>query len=152
MFRTSDLSCVGAFAFFVASLFTMFAGHELKEKYVKHLSNEQIEYYVLVKKERMHVWILATFAALICAFGVFAFIDTKNAAEKSCVMTFTFFIVQYFVYMLYPKKYWMLNKAQSTPDVENWLGMYKTMSRRYHMGFIFGIIAFFFISFFLNNQ
>lgn len=147
----NTLSCIGSLGFFTASMFTMFAGNELKNRYINKLTYDQYLYYILVKKERFKVWTIATFIALIVAGCVYGLVEAKTSTEKACIMTFAFFLVQYFVYILYPKKYWMLNKSTTQPDVQNWLNMYKHMKYNYHIGFVLGLIGFFLGSYTLNN-
>ena len=55
--------------------------------------------------------------------------------------TSIYFLTEYFVYTLYPKKHWMLQTVENNQDALDWLEKYKYMKRHWHIGLLLGIVA-----------
>ena len=70
-----------------------------------------------------------------------------NTKILACSNTLVFFLVQYFVYNLYPKKNWMLDHISEKKDIKAWLEMYKNMKKKWHYGLIIGLLGYLFINY-----
>ena len=58
------------------------------------------------------------------------------------MIVLTYFLTQYLVYSLHPKKNWMLNHLKSREQNKAWLGMYTHMKNRWHSGLVMGLISY----------
>ena len=47
----------------------------------------------------------------------------------------------YLYYMLKPKSDWMILYLNDPKQRELWLDIYKTMKQKFHLGFLFGLVA-----------
>jgi hypothetical protein len=142
--------CAGAFAFFGASIAVMVRNNELHSNYARSLTDEQLEIYQKVKMERFKIWSCATLGAFVFAMFLGTFQKELDPIKRTCFMVFVFFLVQYFVYSLYPKQYWMLDYVKTPEQTQSWLVVYRSMKWKYHAGFVFGLVAFSLYTHFLN--
>ena len=60
-------------------------------------------------------------------------------------MAATAAFIHYMYYTLSPKSDYMLNHLTTSKQNKAWLEMYKHMKFKYHSGFLFGILTYFFI-------
>lgn len=122
-------------------------GHN--DKYIKTLNKKEMEMRKKVVKERAKIYIIANLSALLIVLTLM--INNLNSGTKignSWMYTAIYFLTEYFVYMLLPKKHWMLHSVENKQDALDWLEKYKYMSRRYHIGMLLGILA---VSIFFYN-
>lgn len=127
-----------------------------KKGYYQKLNEDQKKMYKKVVQERRNIWIIATVSAILAALA-FHFLFNKNKEGGSllaCENTAIYFVVQYFVYSLYPKKNWILNSLKTPEEVQGWVNKYQDMKTRWHVGIILGLVGYFFYSYFMvkNNM
>ena len=58
-----------------------------------------------------------------------------------CTVMATYFLTNYFYYILSPKSTYMLEHINSPEQTKAWLAMYKEMQYNYHFGMVVGIIG-----------
>ena len=58
-----------------------------------------------------------------------------------CIIGAITFTTNYLYYILYPKTDYMLLHLNDKKQIEGWLNVYKSMQFKFHLGFVFGIIA-----------
>jgi hypothetical protein len=115
-----------------------------KNDYEKSLNTEE-EYkmYYNVKKERMIIYAIANIIAFMVVRNlIFMNIKGSNNLNTTCLYTAIYSITIYFVYTLFPKKYWMLDTVSSKSDAQEWLKKYKYMKIQWHIGLVLGIISY----------
>ena len=145
--------CAGAFGFFAATFFTMLSNGELHKEYASQLTKRQLDIYRDIKMERFRIWVKATIASFVFAVFLSRFLEDKDAHMRTCFMVFVFFLIQYLIYTIHPKKQYMLQYIENQKQSKAWLKVYKTMQLKYHLGFVLGIVAFALFSLFLSyNQ
>ena len=95
-----------------------------------------------VVKERARIYIIANLSALLLA-SILMFNDFRLQNRKINMWMYIaiYFLTEYFVYMLLPKKHWMLHSVENNQDARDWLEKYRMMSRNYHIGMLMGILA-----------
>jgi len=95
-----------------------------------------------VVKERSRIYLIASLSALLLTtFLMFNNFGLKNNRNNAWMYTAIYFLTEYFVYMLMPKKHWMLHSVENKQDALDWLEKYRYMSRNYHIGMLMGILA-----------
>lgn len=128
--------------FLMTSVFMMLFAKGSNE-FEKKLSSDKKEVYNKVITERRNVWLIATVAGVIASLVYHYYFNEGNKSSLlACTNTFIFFMVQYFVYILMPKKNWMLNHLEKKEEIDAWLEKYKSMSRTWHLGIVFGIVGY----------
>jgi hypothetical protein len=130
--------CISA-ALFVGSIYVSLANNK---KYIKTLNEKEMEMREKVVKERSRIYVIANLSAfLLVTLLMFNNIKMQNRKNNAWMYTAIYFLTEYFVYMLLPKKHWMLHSVQNNQDAIDWLNKYKMMSRNYHIGMLLGILA-----------
>ena len=120
-------ACVGASAFAMGSLFCMFRDSTPFINFYTSLDNEQRQIFLNIKRERLEIWMKSTALGVLLSFVVFYLLNKKNNIQNTCMIVLTYFLTQYLVYSLHPKKNWMLNHLKSREQNKAWLGMYTHM-------------------------
>ena len=142
----NELYCLIATSFFVASIYMSF----IKNKEYENTLNEvQKEYYKKVITERKQIYIQSIIYSILGCLILFLFFERKNNISDACFYTFIYFMIQYFVYILSPKKYSMLDVVEDKEDAQEWLKKYKYMQRNWHYGLLLGVGSFLFFALFL---
>lgn len=126
-------------ALFAGSIYVSLANND---KYIKTLNEKEMEMRKKVVKERSRIYLIASLSALLLTtFLMFNNIGLKNNKNNAWMYTAIYFLTEYFVYMLMPKKHWMLHSVENKQDALDWLEKYRYMSRNYHIGMLMGILA-----------
>ena len=122
---------------------------ELKSK----LTVEQQKKLYRIKKERTEIYLRGYGYGLILSALVLGWRMMSPSGKKSVTSTMMFcataaitFTVNYFYYILSPKKEWMVTSLHSEEQKVAWLKVYRYMQINYHVGFVFGILAVAFMS------
>ena len=150
--------CFLSAAFIGASIYMMISDKstpEFKNMY-NSLTKEKREAYNKIKKERLLIWVKASVIAIFVSI-LFAYYRSSSSGSPfniSCLTTLIFYGVQYLVYMMHPKSDYMLNHVENNKQAKAWLSKYKTMQRKWHLGFILGIVGYYLlnITFFKNKE
>ena len=110
------------------------------ERYKKH--------YEKVINERFSIYVKATIAGLIASIIITYFIIKKKYTESkfynTCSFTGIALLIQFFVYMLFPKKYTMSHVLVTEELREEWNDVYRVYQSSYWTGILVGILAYFF--------
>lgn len=146
--------CGISIGFVLASVAVMLACGS-KKGYYKDLNDDQKKMYKKVVNERRNIWLIATVSGILVALAYhFYFNQGKDGGGLlACENTAIYFIVQYFVYSLFPKKNWILNSLKTQDEIKGWVDKYQEMKTKWHVGLILGLVGYFFYSYFLvkNN-
>ena len=143
------ITCSLGLMFLTANLYVTFTADKTKQKqeFYNTLSEDKIEKYENIIKERRGIYLKGYGLGLILAFlslflyEKFGLNDKRKGLNKICFIGGITLLVNYFYYMLHKKSDWMLHHIHKKQDVENWLTMYRTMSYHYHSGLALGIVA-----------
>ena len=126
-------------ALYAGSLYVSLANNN---KYIDTLNEKEKKMREKVVKERAKIYLIANISALLLVSILFMNnFYSSNRMNNVWMYTAIFFLTEYFVYMLIPKKHWMLHSVENKKDAMDWLKKYKFMSRNYHIGMLIGIAA-----------
>jgi hypothetical protein len=147
--------CVIALIFLFGKIYFMWKTKNslILDNYKQSLRSDQRDIYEKIIEERASIsnqgYILGVIASLVFLFFIGLNKNYKtNRFTNGCFILVIMFIVNYFYYVLSPKKYWMLNYiGNDQKQVNEWLIVYRNMQYNYHFSFIVGILAVSFIGF-----
>lgn len=137
-------------ALFMGSFYVSLANND---KYIKTLNEKEMEMRKKVVDERKKIFLIANMCAiLLVSLLIFSEFTLKNKMGNAWMYVAIYFLTEYFVYMLLPKKNWMLHSVENNQDALDWLKKYKYMSRNYHIGMLLGILAVGIFTYNYNND
>lgn len=121
--------------------------------YVQQLfEHQQIRYYKIVN-ERRNIYFRGLFLGLILSLILILYnyyiLRNKLGRMSMLFMVGSLSLVtQYFYYILSPKSDYMILHLETVKQKKLWLNIYRTMTIKYHVGLLLGLIA----SLFLSNS
>ena len=153
--------CMIAVVFLVANIYTIISctDDNYKKEFKSLLTNEQKNIYEKIINERKTIYysgyILGiVLSILIIYFGKYINLPDRKSKFSNmyyvCLVGAVTFITNYLYYILYPKTDYMLLHLNDKTQIQGWLNIYKTMQFKFHLGFVFGIIAIMIFSSSLN--
>lgn len=147
-----NVQCGVGVAFFVASITVMIKEkNNIKQRFYQSLTEGQKKIYKEIKKERFKIWAKASSIGMLASFLYRMNMPKINDPVKSmCVHTMIYFVTQYLVYSIHPKKLWMLNHMKNQNQVDMWLEHYKVMKYKWHYGLVLGLIGYMYICYFFE--
>ena len=105
--------------------------------------NKKKEYEEIVQN-RLYIYLIGLCIGILVAFLVTNYIKMDSKVNKVCLFVSIALIVNVFVYMIYPKKKWILQIIKGEPKaVEAWLEVYKEMRYKKIMGIGIGLVAYY---------
>lgn len=145
-------TCFVATMFIIANLLFTFLmdKHGLVKNYQESLDETQKKMYEKIVNERKNLAMQGYGLGLGLSVGFLIGKHFLTRSKKSLLNTsisglcFTVaitFIVQYFYYMLMPKKDWMLNYLKTDEQKEQWLKVYRAFSWNYHLSIAIGLVG-----------
>ena len=148
----TNLTLAISLAFIMATFFTIFSDKDLKEKLFILLTPQEQDIYKNIVRQRRNIYFQGLgigFIISIIYILTHPIIDVYQTLVLLVALTFT---VNYFYYILYPKKKYMLQFLDTKKENQAWLNIYRRMQLRYHLGFIFGLLACCFFYHFLLSK
>ncbi len=137
-------SCILASGFIVASLYITLTSAPKDDQFLSTLSESQKLIYLEIVKQRMMIYGVASIVGLI--LGLIYLFAMKNKIESRaaliCSSIVVFFVTQWIVYMIYPKKDYMLNHITDGEQAKAWMEIYNKMMKKYLIGFAIGVIGY----------
>lgn len=131
--------CMIAISLFMGGIWVSLFG---TKKYYNKLDERERVKYDKVIKERSRIYLLA----VLISFTIMVTLMINDIKMNNRVNTMWFylaiyFVSEYFIYMLWPKKHWMLQSVETNQDAIDWLEKYKHMQKLYHTGLLMGILG-----------
>jgi len=125
--------------------------HSLMKKLKNTLTLEQQNTYDRIKRERMGIHMRGygiglLISALVLMYKFQFYNKSLTPTTMACITASITFTVNYYYYILSPKSEWMIQSLEGADQKEAWLKMYRHMQFNYHVGFLLGIVAVFFIT------
>jgi len=125
--------------------------HSLMKKLKNTLTLEQQNTYDRIKRERLGIHLRGYGIGLLLSALVLMYKFQLNSkiltpTVMACITGSITFTVNYFYYILTPKSEWMILSLEGQDQKEAWLKMYRHMQFNYHVGFLLGIAAVFFLT------
>jgi len=143
------ITCSIGLMFLIANLYVTFTADKTKQKQVFYntLSEDKIEKYESIIKERREIYLKGYGLGLILAFislflyEKFGGNDKRKGLNKICFIGGITLLVNYFYYMLSTKTDYMILHLNEENQRKEWLKINKTMQFKYHIGLVLGIVA-----------
>tara|TARA_B110001450_G_scaffold45573_3_gene42168 strand:- start:981 stop:1451 length:471 start_codon:yes stop_codon:yes gene_type:complete len=142
-------TCIIALVFLIANIYTILScANDKKDKqnFLNVLSNEQKNTYEKIINERKTIYYIGyIFGILLAIFAIFIIKKVLkirfNNMSLVCLVGSIVFVTNYLFYILYPKSDYMLLHLSDKRQITEWLKIYRKMQYKFHLGFVFGIIA-----------
>lgn len=141
-------SCAVSTAFIIGMIYHTNSSvkSEVVQTYEKQLPDHLRKVYGEIVEERAQIYytgyILGLLLALILYLMNTQLLGIKySTSALVCQTILISFVVNYFYYILTPKKQMMLDHIKSPEQIKAWLAMYKEMQRNYHTGMALGLVA-----------
>lgn len=145
-------TCFIAVMFIISKLLFIFLmdKHSDVKKYEESLNDEQKQAYQKIVSERKNLAVQGYGLGLGLSIGFLVSRHLLTKSKKSllntsvsglCLTVAITFIVQYFYYMLMPKKDWMLQHLKNDEQKEQWLKVYRAYSWNYHLSVVLGLVG-----------
>lgn len=149
-----SVSCMISAVFLIGMIYFYYMTDksQIAQKYKATLSKDNLAIFEKINKERMKIsyegYALGVFLSVLLLFYNIKFSRNRlKTTSMVCLVVATAFITNYFYYVLYPKKDWMLSHLKTPEETAAWLQMYKGMQYNYHAGLALGIVAVGFLGF-----
>ena len=102
--------------------------------------------YLNIIKERRRIYYEGFIFGIILSVLIVGFLykNNKNRLTNNVIICTTLtvsMLTNYLYYMLKPKSDWMILYLNDPKQRELWLDIYKTMKQKFHLGFLFGLVA-----------
>jgi uncharacterized protein YacL len=142
------ISCAISAIFRIGMIFMTFATtqNDIIAKYEMQLPEELHVTYQNIVKDRLQNYYVGYILGFILAIIVIFYnmnvrkIPASNLSMVCLVVSLSF-LVNYFYYILAPKKDWMLNHVKTPEQTRAWLEMYRGMQFYYHSGIVLGLLG-----------
>jgi hypothetical protein len=140
-------NCSVGIVLLIANIFCMFSvdKYTIKKKLYDSLSFKLKERYVKIVKERRDIYYRGFVLGILLSFMMVALmLNTNKNIPKRVILCTTLgitFLTNYFYYILSPKSDWMILHLNERRQREAWLDIYRTMSIRFHTGFLLGLLG-----------
>lgn len=118
----------------------------IMEKYRNSLPKSLLELYDSIVVERTKIYYTGyalgfLLAIIIILYNTLYKENKASVVSLICTIVACSFLVNYFYYILSPKKQWMLPNLKTPEQNKAWLEMYRGMQVYYHSGLFLGLIA-----------
>ena len=142
------ISCSISIAFLIGMIYmtNAMSNNHIIQNYKNQIPDHLKSLYHDIAEERRCIYytgyglgVLA--ASLFILFNIKVLNKSFSTMSMVCMTTTIAFIVNYFYYILSPKKAYMLDHLETPEQTRAWLKMYKMMQFQYHMGLVVGMIA-----------
>jgi hypothetical protein len=136
------ITCALAIALISASLYIMITKNDIKGSELL-LEAQLGDVYTKIVKERVKIYLIATMVGAI--FGILYLIWMRSKMSTFpliCTAVLIFFIVQFMIYILYPKSDYILNHITNQKESKAWLNMYSQMMKKFWIGFLIGLVGY----------
>jgi hypothetical protein len=142
------ISCSISLVFLIGMIYMTNAtsNNHIVQNYKKKIPDHLKSLYQDIVEERKQIYYTGyglglAIAILFILFNIKVLNKSFSTISMVCMTTTIAFVVNYFYYILSPKKAYMLDHIETPEQTQAWLQMYKTMQYHYHMGLVIGMIA-----------
>lgn len=141
-------SCAITIIFLIAMFYMNYTSYsnDTVNNYKKQLPEDLKDIYDSIVKERLGIYYTGYFLGFIISLFIILYNYKLTEGKLStisiiCLVLSTCFIVNYFYYLICPKKKWMLDYIKTPEQTKAWLEMYRQMQLNYHIGLLLGLVA-----------
>jgi hypothetical protein len=136
---TSSLLGIGLLG---GSLATMTVSEKEHNTLRQTLSDDLAQKYAEIATERRNHYLIGLVLGIAVSYGVLSFVRTggNRFYKMSLFFAVTLFTAVAF-YSIMPKSDYMLNHLKTPEQNRAWLNIYRTMRKKYFLGFLLGAAA-----------
>lgn len=142
-------TCIIALVFLIANIYTILScANDKKDKtnFLNVLTSKQKDTYEKIINERKIIYYMGyVLGILLAIFTIYIMKKVLkirfNNMSLVCLVGSIVFVTNYLFYILYPKSDYMLLHLSDKRQITEWLNIYRKMQYKFHLGFVFGIIA-----------
>lgn len=136
-------SCVIASALLGSSVVFMIKGGDRvkHDRLVSLLSEEQVEIYELIKRERAKLYVTGLIIGIVMGIMYLRLFKSEITWKIDCGFIAIVLGVAASYYSVMPKTTYMLSHLEGKEQVNAWLDVYKEMKNRCHIGMLMGVLA-----------
>ena len=116
-----------------------------------NLTSDQMIVFERIKKRRFQIWTKGLLLGFLVALIAAKFLPINGENMSACAVSAIAMGVNYFYYMLSPKEEEMISYLRPE-QIQGWTNVRKTMSRKYQIGMILGIVGSFLLAKGLNTN
>jgi len=143
------ITCIIALIFLIANIYTILScANDKKDKtnFLNVLTSKQKDTYKKIINERKTIYYMGyVLGILLAIFTIYIMKKVLkirfNNMSLVCLVGSIVFVTNYLFYILYPKSDYMLLHLSDKRQITEWLNIYRKMQYKFHLGFVFGIIA-----------
>ena len=143
------ITCIIALIFLIANIYTILScANDKKDKtnFLNVLTSKQKDTYEKIINERKTIYYMGyVLGILLAIFTIYIMKKVLkirfNNLSLVCLVGSIVFVTNYLFYILYPKSDYMLLHLSDKRQITEWLNIYRKMQYKFHLGFVFGIIA-----------
>ena len=143
------ITCIIALIFLIANIYTILScANDKKDKtnFLNVLTSKQKDTYEKIINERKTIYYMGyVLGILLAIFTIYIMKKVLkirfNNISLVCLVGSIVFVTNYLFYILYPKSDYMLLHLSDKRQITEWLNIYRKMQYKFHLGFVFGIIA-----------
>jgi hypothetical protein len=137
-----SMSCIVAFALLGSMLYMLFSCNQNDKilYFLSLLDEKQQKIYKNIMQERLNIYLQGWVLGLILGF-IYLKYYSKNSQSTYCAFVAIVLGATYAHYTLMPKSTYMLEHIDTPEQSKAWLGIYKEMKYKTHMGMLLGVIA-----------
>ena len=146
--RLCGTTCALAITFLVTDIYMALTADkgDMKSNFMATLNKEQQSRYEAIIEERKGIYFKGYLVGLVCSvLFIILTRDIKRTKLMStgivCAVGGITLLVNYLYYILSPKSDFMIVHLDNKNQREAWLGIYRHMQKKYHIGLILGVIA-----------
>ena len=135
--------CLVGAAFLGSMVLTMLASKKSKRfnDFMMMLDEDQKQIYKSVIDERMSLYIQGMVLGIVVGI-IIVFNSKVSHTVKICMFITIALGINYLYYILSPKSTYMLEHLSSVEQNVAWMGIYKEMKLRSHIGAVMGILGY----------
>tara|TARA_B110000902_G_C14199359_1_gene547138 strand:- start:837 stop:1307 length:471 start_codon:yes stop_codon:yes gene_type:complete len=143
------ITCIIALVFLIANIYTILScANDKKDKtnFLNVLTSKQKDTYEKIINERKTIYYMGYVLGILLAIFTIHIMKKVlkirfNNMSLVCLVGSIVFVTNYLFYILYPKSDYMLLHLSDKRQITEWLNIYRKMQYKFHLGFVFGIIA-----------
>ena len=143
------ITCIIALIFLIANIYTILScANDKKDKtnFLNVLTSKQKDTYEKIINERKTIYYMGyVLGILLAIFTIYIMKKVLkirfNNMSLVCLVGSIVFVTNYLFYILYPKSDYMLLHLSDKRQITEWLNIYRKMQYKFHLGFVFCIIA-----------
>ena len=145
------ITCAVGFTFLFSSIYLLLKNDNIQEalfnQFETMLSNDQINKYESIIRERVMIYLTGSFLGIICA--LFYYLKNKNDTYLVCKLLMILYIVKLGYYKIAPKQPLMLYSLNTKEQKDKWADIYTYMQKEWIQSLVIGFVGYLIIGMYI---